>query len=96
MLKALPYLVALMAIGVIIQGIGAIQSRSDTGGYNRCMAEIKTDEAKNLAESIKAVNEAFGKIQVLEDDLSNYEDGAASPSLERTLLSHKLRNNEKQ
>lgn len=92
--QALTYAIAaLVAIAVIIQGANALLSRADSGGYNRCMAELKTKEAEHLAKSVGAINEAFSKVQILEDELQNYEDGKASPSLERTLINHKLRNN---
>lgn len=96
MQAALPYAIAaLVAVAATIWGINALISHADKGGYSRCVAEVKTNEAEHLAKSVGAINEAFSKVQILEDELQNYEDGKASPSLERTLLNHKLRNDKK-
>ena len=96
MQAALPYAIAaLVAVAATIWGINALISHADSAGYNRAIAEIKTNEAEHLAKSVGAINEAFSKVQILEDELQNYEDGKASPSLERTLLNHKLRNDKK-
>lgn len=91
MSPAFKYVIAavlLMAsIAAIIQGLIALQNHVDKGGYNRCVAEIKTDESNKLIESIGAVNNAFKELQVLEDDLeTNPSNDAASPSLQSTLI----------
>jgi len=96
MQAALPYAIAaLVAVAATIWGINALISHADKGGYSRCVAEVKTNEAEHLAKSVGAINEAFSKVQILEDELGDYQDGKASPSLERTLLNHKLRNDKK-
>ena len=93
MQAALTYAIAaLVAVAATIWGINALISHADKGGYSRCVAEVKTNEAEHLAKSVGAINEAFSKVQILEDELGDYQDGKASPSLERTLLNHKLRN----
>lgn len=86
MQAALPYAIAaLVAVAATIWGINALISHADKGGYSRCVAEVKTNEAEHLAKSVGAINEAFSKVQILEDELQNYEDGDASPSMQRTL-----------
>ncbi len=86
MQAALPYAIAaLVAIAATIWGINSLISHADKGGYSRCVAEVKTNEAEHLAKSVGAINEAFSKVQILEDELQDYEDGAASPSMQRTL-----------
>ncbi len=96
MQAALPYAIAaLVAVAATIWGVNALISHADKGGYSRCVAEVKTNEAEHLAKSVGAINEAFSKVQILEDELGDYQDGKASPSLERTLLNHKLRNDKK-
>lgn len=74
-----------ISIAATIWGINTLISHADSGGYSRCVAEVKTNEAEHLAQSVGAINEAFSKVQILEDELQNYEDGDASPSMQRTL-----------
>lgn len=86
MQAALPYAVAaLIAVAATIWGINALIRHADKGGYSRCVAEIKTNEAEHLVKSVGAINEAFRKVQILEDELKDYQDGDASPSMQRTL-----------
>lgn len=82
----LPYaVVVLVTLAVTVGGILTLQSHADQSGYTRCTAEVKSAETINLTESIKNINEAFAKVQILEDELENYQDGDASPSMQRTL-----------
>lgn len=90
MTPAFKYVIAaiifMASVAATVQGLIALQNHVDLGGYNRCVAEIKTDEVNKLVKSVGGINDAFTELQALEDSLSpNPTNDAASASLGFTL-----------